>query len=505
MSKKTRRVAIYARLSVTTEESVSIKRQLDSARQYAAARGWEVVLEESDDGVSATKNKPEERPGWRAILDSPEPFQAVVVWKVDRLARRVLDFLHADEALQARGAGIVAVEDPVDMTTPQGRAFATMLAVFGEMEAAAMSARVKAARKAIIAAGRRVGGRPPFGWMNVPNPDGPGVVLAKDPERIDVVERLARGALEGESLYSLTGWLETEGIAPRARNKRKSDNWHEASVETILRNPALAGLTPYAGDVLRDADGLPVVDESVAILSTAERRRLLAVLDERKRPGSRVYAAKSGTGLLSGLIFCDSCDGPLYRATAAGKYPYYRCQNKGCPRQVGVSRTAVEALVVERFLGAVGRLPVVAIEEVEGSDPAPLLADVEAAIAETVSEMTDDDADVAALSERLASLKSLRSKARAEADAAPQVRQVVTGETFEEAWNRAETDAARRDLLVSGLEEVVIFPASGGGRYLDPARVLIRFREGLNVDALDGESTSPASKAFLSKRYGVKV
>src|SRR5581483_10166731 len=152
-----------------------------------------------------------------------------------------------------------------------GRAFATMLAVFAEMEAASISARVTAARRAIIASGRRAGGRPPLGWTNVPNPHGPGMVLAQDPEWIGVVEELARRAMAGESLYALVRWLEAEGIAPRTRGGRKNgDRWHEASVEAIVRNPALAGMVPYRGDVLRDADGLPVVDESVAIITPAE-------------------------------------------------------------------------------------------------------------------------------------------------------------------------------------------------------------------------------------------
>jgi site-specific DNA recombinase len=248
-----RSVVIYARLSVTTEESVSIARQLDSARRYCEARSWIVAEEYVDDGVSASKVKPEHRPGWRALLDSTDRYDAVVVWKIDRLARRVLDFLHADETLQGRGAGIVAVEDPVDMTTPQGRAFATMLAVFGEMEAAAISSRVKAARDALVMAGRRPGGRPPFGWMNVSNPVGPGMVLAQDPERIGVVAELAARALDGASLYSLTKWLGEQGIEPRGRRAVGSapdapvttPRWHDASVETILRAPALAGMTPY--------------------------------------------------------------------------------------------------------------------------------------------------------------------------------------------------------------------------------------------------------------------
>ena len=506
--RRIRRVAIYARLSVSTEESVSIERQLDSARKYAEARGWEVVVEANDDGVSAMKNRPEDRVGWRTILDSPKLFEAVVVWKVDRLARRVLDFLHADEALQARGAGIVAVEDPVDMTTPQGRAFATMLAVFGEMEAAAISARVSAARRAIVHAGRRTGGRPPFGWMNVPNPDGPGMVLAKDPERIGVVEALARRALAGDSVYSLTRWLEDNGVAPRDRKRkpgRKSDRlWHEASVEAILRAPALAGMTPYtpgrkAGDnaarvdVLRDADGLPLVDESIAIITPDERRRLLAALDARKAPGTRVY---SSGGLLSGLLYCDSCDGPLHRATGNG-YAYYRCPKRvgakadgRCPAPVSVPREAVERVVVDRFLGAVGRFPVVRFEEAEGASLAPRLAEIEAAIADTLAAMTDDDADLDALTSRLASLKDLRAEARAQADAAPGVRPVRTGETFAEAWAAAEDDRARRDLLASGLEEIVVTPGGGKGRAFDPDRLILHWREA-GVDPDDVEANSP--------------
>lgn len=491
------RAAIYARLSVTTEESVSIARQLDSARKYASARGWSVVLEATDDGVSATKNRPEERAGWRAILDSPQHFDAVIVWKVDRLARSVLDFLNADAALQERGAGIVCVEQTIDMTTPDGRGFATMLAVFGEMEAAAISARVKAARKTIVHAGRRAGGRPPYGWKNVTNPDGPGYVLAQDPERIGVVRTLARRALEGESLYALTRWLEAEGIPPRGRAKRKDDRWHEASVEAILRNPVLAGLTPYRGDVVRGAEGLPVVDESVAILTTAERRRLLEVLDARKAPRRRPY---SSGGLLSGLIYCDSCGGPMHRATAAGKYPYYRCpKRKGdgprqCPRPAGVSRPSVEAFVVECFLSAVGRLPVVRLEAVDTDDPAPLVAEVEAAIRDTVSAMAEDDADVAALAERLASLKDVRSRARSEAEERPPSRHVWTGETFGQAWEAAD-EVARRDLIASAVEEVVVRTSDRRGPRFDPSRIVLHFREGGASVDLDGESGGRPSES----------
>ena len=69
-----RRAAIYARISVASEESVSIERQVEAAEQYAAARGWQVVATFTDEGVSATSNRPEVRPAWRALTTSPEAF-----------------------------------------------------------------------------------------------------------------------------------------------------------------------------------------------------------------------------------------------------------------------------------------------------------------------------------------------------------------------------------------------------------------------------------------------
>lgn len=64
----TKRAVLYARISQATEESVSVARQVEAGRALAAARGWQVVGTYVDDGVSATKNRPEDRAGWQAPL-----------------------------------------------------------------------------------------------------------------------------------------------------------------------------------------------------------------------------------------------------------------------------------------------------------------------------------------------------------------------------------------------------------------------------------------------------
>lgn len=355
-----RRCVLYARLSVTKEESVSIARQLQSCRRYAEARGWEIVGEFVDDGVSATASRPEERPGWKSLLAARD-FDAVIIWKVDRLARRVLDFLHADESLHMRGAGLVAVEDPIDMTSPQGRAFAVMLAVFGEMEAEAIRARVRAARAQILKDGRWPGGGIPYGYLSVPNPRGPGRVLAKDDERIGWLAEAVERALRGETVNSIATWLTDSGAPLPCRGGGRTSgvgSWNRQTVDGLLRNPVLAGMTPYNPgraksakrvdplSVLRDEHGDPVIRAGLAVISAEEFTRLQDLLDTRSVPQARKGPERQTTSpFLSRVARCDECAVFLCRGTNQ-KRPVLCCPR--CRQTIG--RTALDAYLIGRLL-----------------------------------------------------------------------------------------------------------------------------------------------------------
>lgn len=363
-----RRCVLYARLSVTKEESVSIARQLQSCRRYAEARSWEVVGEFIDDGVSATANRPEDRNGWAALLAATD-FDAVIIWKVDRLARRVLDFLHADEALQKRGAGLVAVEDPIDMTSPQGRAFAVMLAVFGEMEAEAIRARVRAARAQLLKDGRWAGGGVPYGYQSAANPGGPGWVLVKDPVRHPWLAGIVGKGLGGVTVNAITTWLTSEG-APLpdgsiARRKSGATAWNRQTVDGILRNPVLAGMTPHNPgraksakradpfSVFRTEDGQPVVNNALAVITLDEFTTLQEILDSRTVPQARKRSERAPTSpFLSRVVRCDDCDVFLCRGTNQKRPVLY------CPacRQT-MSRSAFDPHLVDRLLTERGNEP----------------------------------------------------------------------------------------------------------------------------------------------------
>lgn len=479
--------AIYARLSVSAEESVSIARQLEAGRQYAAARGWTVVGEFVDDGVSASTNRPEDRKGWSALLASPEPFTKVIAWKVDRVARKVIDFLRADETLREQGAGIVAVEQSIDMTTADGRMFATVLAAFAENEAAATSARVNAARAYMrISQPERVIGRSaPYGYRLAVHPSGVGKVLVQDPETLPYLEAAARMVLDGTTIYGACKWLDSVSAPlPRtSQGSRTNTTWSHTSLERMLRNPTLAGMVPsnpgrlksdnlrHSRDVqvLRHENGLPVVCPDLAILTADERRSLVSALDTKASPAARPRASRNATSpLLSRLVECGDCEGQIMARGSLRGRPVLKCP--GCHQTI--SRNQLDPHVVGRLLAERGSGLVTELRD-ETPDNSPALAEIEEAISIVTAQMGQDGADVAALVERLTGLKELRSKARSEPVAAPVYR--YTDQTVSEAWEAAEDDVARRAVLAGQAEKITI-QRGRVGRLLDPNRVQITWR-----------------------------
>jgi len=480
----TRRCAIYARISVTSEKSVSLERQVEAGEQYASARGWQVVEVFSDDGVSATKNRPEDRAGWSALLASPRRFDSVIVWKIDRLSRSTLDFLNADAALRGRKAGLVAVDDPVDMTTSQGRGFATMLAVFAQMEADSISARVKAARKHLIRAGRVVGGTIPYGWRSVPNPNGPGLVLATDPERIKLVNGMADRVRRGGSIYSVVQWLDAVDapLPTTSQKRRKQAGWRYSTVERLLRNPVLAGMTALnpgnesktrGAELLRGNDGLPTVDKAVAIMAVADWRAMVAALDARDSAQSLPRALRSKTSaLLSGLVYCGEHSDALrmHRGTTQGRHSYY------CPQCSQTISGSFEAYVIEQFLWAKGeRVRWSVVTEVAEGGVA-MLPEIELALdgLDAAIRGAGDRDTRAELQDQQARLLDLRDEKREEAPVLTQ-RWVGDTATFGEDWAGAVTVEDQRAVLDDALTAVRV-RRGRVGRGLDKTRLTFEWK-----------------------------
>lgn len=475
----TRNAVIYARVSVSTDESVSIPRTIEAAQQYAASRGWNVVGKFIDDGVSATKNKPEDRPGWSALLESDEQFDTVIIWKIDRLARRITDFWATVEDLESRGVTLVSIEDHLDMSSTVGRILAGVLAGFAQMEAETTALRVRDARKHLLSVGRVPGGSIPYGWQTRPIEDGSkkGKVLEHDPERIDVVKAIVERAQRGETLYTIKRWLdEVEAPLPRVSTaSRKSTSWSYSTLERLLRNPILAGMIPYnpgnqskvrGDDVVRDENGLPRVNEDIAIMTVKDWRAMVARLDSRDSPQSRPRAMKANTSaLLSGLVWCAECDSRMWRGTVQ-KRPAYSCPK--CHQTI----SKLDPYVIEQFLYQKGDWHRWSVTEEVFEPGGEILPEIEQRLTElgAALQATDDDAEAETITEQMAGLRRLRREKRRERPKRT-FQPTRTEYTFAEDWERAETVEEQREVLDDAIERVTVSRGRRGGRGLDVSRI----------------------------------
>ena len=146
------RAAIYARVSTFDQEP---ENQLVELRRYAAARGWE-AREFVDHGVSGAK---ERRPALDAMVADAKRrrFDAVVVWRLDRLGRNLKHLITLIDEMQALGIAFVSLNEGIDATTPAGKLQLHILAAIAEFERARIQERVRAGLARAKAQGKKLG------------------------------------------------------------------------------------------------------------------------------------------------------------------------------------------------------------------------------------------------------------------------------------------------------------------------------------------------------------
>ena len=149
------KAAIYARVS-TVNGGQSPEMQVRELKAYCERRGWELVGEYVDVGISGTKEK---RPQLdRLMADAHKRhFDAVVVWKFDRFARSVSHLLRALETFKALGIEFVSLSEQMDTSTPTGKMIFTVLGAVAELERSLIVERVKAGMRNAKAKGRLPG------------------------------------------------------------------------------------------------------------------------------------------------------------------------------------------------------------------------------------------------------------------------------------------------------------------------------------------------------------
>ncbi len=149
-----RRIAIYARVSTSGGQSVEM--QLLDLRELAKRRDFELVGEYCDEGISGSK---ESRPALDALLRDARrrKFDAVLVWKLDRLGRSLVHLVHLLQDLRALGVELISFSEGLDFTTTTGKLLYQVISAFAEFERDCIRERVTAGLRNARAKGKRLG------------------------------------------------------------------------------------------------------------------------------------------------------------------------------------------------------------------------------------------------------------------------------------------------------------------------------------------------------------
>ena len=215
-SNQTPRVLAYTRVS-TLEQARSghgLEAQRQTIRQEAQCRGWKQLQIVEDDGWSAKDLK---RPGIREALELLASGEAdtLIVAKLDRLSRSLLDFAGLMERSQSEGWSLICLDLGVDTSTPGGEMVANVMASFAQFERRLIGERTSAALQAAKAQGKRLG----------------------RPRQMDTktLRIIARKREAGWSLAKIADHLTGKGIP----TTRGGQSWYASTVHAALKSLAL--------------------------------------------------------------------------------------------------------------------------------------------------------------------------------------------------------------------------------------------------------------------------
>lgn len=397
------RAAVYARVSTDEQQRAeTIENQLDFARRYAQLHGIEVVDWYRDEGVSGTLPL-EERPEGRRLLQDARRrrFNLVLVYKVDRLARKTIHLLNAYEELEGLGIGLRSMTEAFDTSTPAGKFTMTMFASIAALERDTLLERTALGRSRRVRQGKWPGGLPPLGYRV--GADGR---LEIEPQEAEIVRTIFRLYTEEKmSTVAIADYLNGRNIPVAATLKgsgKREGRWRAARISYILSNPTYRGAhsvelrpSPGASEKIQ-TEVPPIIDEETWFKAEALRRQ-----NKKKalRNSKRLY-------LLRGLIRCGHCGSPYAGDGRQDRsYSYYRCMGNAnvnrslkerCPA-TAIRAEGLEKLVWEDICSFI-------------QNPGPLIKRLEARLRQEMASYRGVEEEMASLAQEISNKASERQR-----------------------------------------------------------------------------------------------
>jgi len=152
------RTALYARVS-TSDKGQDPEMQLRELREHCERRGWTIIGEYVDVGVSGSKDS---RPELNKLVADAHrrKLDAILVWKLDRFGRSLKHLVNSLAEFESLGIAFISLKESLDLTTPAGRLMFGIISAMAEFERDLIRERVRAGIANRRAKGFRVGRKP---------------------------------------------------------------------------------------------------------------------------------------------------------------------------------------------------------------------------------------------------------------------------------------------------------------------------------------------------------
>lgn len=348
-------IAIYARQSIEKKDSISIENQIEFAKREVFSDDFKIY---QDSGYSGKNTN---RPAFNQMMDDVKAgrIEKVVVYRLDRVSRSILDFADFINILEENQIPFVSATEKFDTSTPMGRAMLYIIVVFAQLERETIAERVRDNYYARVKKGAWGGGPAAFGFDLVKTSiDGKKATICKPNGQIEVVRRIYElYSLPHSSLADVQRQLIQEGFLSSG-----GVNFDNVKLSSILKNPAYvkADTSIYNfykakgaimandpeefdgehGCILvgkRDANERKYKDVSEHLLAIGHHKGIVDssafLFCQQKLSQNRQIknTFKGKHSWLTGLVKCEHCGYAFtirFSKTKDGQTPYFCCSGK---------------------------------------------------------------------------------------------------------------------------------------------------------------------------------
>ena len=242
MANQAQTIALYSRKSRFTGKGESIGNQVELCKEYVQLHFGEQAAEQlviyEDEGFSGGNLN---RPAFQRMMDAARQrqFQAIIVYRLDRISRNVSDFSGLIEELSRLNIAFISIKEQFDTSTPMGRAMMYIASVFSQLERETIAERIRDNMQELAKTGRWLGGNTPTGYgseavksVTVDGKTKKACKLKLIPEEAEIVKTIFDLYLETDSLTLTEAQLMKRGIQTKNGN-----HFTRFSIKSILQNP----------------------------------------------------------------------------------------------------------------------------------------------------------------------------------------------------------------------------------------------------------------------------